>query len=160
MSDIGRWRYGDTNPIVGEAVDSAQTIDKGDCMYLVTDDVRPADQAGYAGGLATVQELFVDTFLGVAAQRSRNGDTDPVRILTTGEFEFDCAAATFELGDMVGMDDNSGATALESQKVIAVTDAARAIGVVTKRYSANTTSVLVRIYNYLNGGVQKGMSSA
>jgi hypothetical protein len=160
MADKMRWRTGDTNPIDGEAVDSAQTISIGDCLYLSTDDVRPADQIGYAGGLATTQELFVDSFLGVAMQRSRDGDTSAVRIATTGVFEFDCAAATFELGDLVGMDDNSTPDALESQKVIAVTDAARAVGVVVKRYSSNTTSVLVRITSSLEGGLQKGEASA
>lgn len=160
MADKMRWRYGDTNPLKGEGVDTAQTIDIGDCVYLATDDVRPADQAGYAGGLATVQELFVDTFLGVAMQRSRSGDTAPIRIAQTGTFEFDCASATFEIGDLVGMDDNAGASALESQKVIKVTDAARAIGTVVRQYSASTVSVLVQITNYLAGGLQKGMASA
>ena len=160
MANKMRWRYGDTKPVVGEAVDSAQTIDIGDCLYLATDDVRPADQIGYAGGLATTQELFVDSFIGVAMQQSRNADTDPVRIATAGTFEFICAAATFEIGDLVGMDDNATPDALESQQVIAVTDAARAVGVVEKRYSSNTTSVLVRITSSLEGGLQKGEASA
>ena len=37
-------------------------------------------------------------------QRSRSGETAPIRVATTGVFEFDCASGTFELGDMVGAD--------------------------------------------------------
>jgi hypothetical protein len=140
MADRMRWRYGETNPVVA-AVDSAQTIDIGDNVYQVTDDARPADQISYSS-LAQTQEDFVDSYLGVAMQRSRNGDTDPIRVATTSVFEFTCAAATFELGDLVGPDDNAGASALECQKVIAVTKAPRPIGRVDKRYASNTTLVL------------------
>lgn len=160
MADKMRWRYGDTNPIVGEEVLTGQTIDIGDLVWLDSDDVKPADQSSYAGGLATAQETLVDSFLGVAMQRSRSGDTDPIRIATTGVFEFDCAAATFEIGDLVGADDNTTPDALLPQQVIAVDDAARAIGVVVERHTANTTSVLVRITSSLEGGLQKGEASA
>lgn len=159
MADRMRWRYGDTNPVIA-AVDSAQTVDIGDLVYQETNDARPADQKTYSS-LAQTQEDFVDKFLGVAAQRSRSGDTDPIRVDTTGVFEFICAAATFELGDLVGPDDNAGGTALECQKVIAVTQASRAVGRVAKRYSSNTTLVLVEIVStIMKGGPQAGTASA
>jgi D-alanyl-D-alanine carboxypeptidase len=161
MADVFRWRYEEGNPVVGEEVLTATVIEQGDCIWLDSDDIKPASDSTYAGGLATSQELFVDNFLGVAAQRSRAGDTDPVRCNTTGVHEFICASATFELGDLVGMDDNAAPDALVNQQVIAVTDVARAIGRVAKREAAATTSVFVRINStVMNGGAQSGSSSA
>ena len=160
MADVMRWRYGDTNPVQASEVLTATVIAIGDLVWLDTDDIKPASDVTWAG-LAQTQDDFQDKFLGVAAQRSRSGDTTDVRVNTTGTFAFDCAAATFEEGDLVGPDDNAGGTALENQKVIAVTSEARAIGRVTKRYSSNTTSVLVRIVStVMLGGVQPGTTSA
>ena len=159
MSDNMRWRYGDTAPIMA-AVDSAQVLEIGDLLWQNTDDARPASQHAWTG-LNASQEAFVNNFLGVGMQRSRNADTDPVRIATTGVFEFSCASATFELGDLVGPDDNAGATALEDQKVIAVTDAARAIGRVAKRQASAGTTVYVEIRSTIMlGGPQSGIASA
>jgi len=159
MADNMRYRYGDTNPVTSP-VDSAQTIEIGDLVFLNTDDVRSASQSTYAGGLATSQETFVDNFLGVAMQGSDSGDTDDVRVATTGVFEFDCASATFEVGDLVGPDDNSGATALTPQQVIAVTQVARAIGRVAKRVGTAATSVYVQIEStIMSGGPQAGTES-
>ena len=41
MSDILRWRYGDTSPVV-IPVDSATVIEIGDLVYLDTEDAKPA----------------------------------------------------------------------------------------------------------------------
>ena len=96
MSDKMRWRYGDTNPVVA-AVDSGTVIEIGDLIYQDTDDAKPASSQADQGSETANQELFADNFLGVAMQRSRSGDTDPVRVATTGAFEFDCPSGTFEL---------------------------------------------------------------
>ena len=158
MSDKMRWRYGDTNPVVA-AVDSATVIEIGDLVYQNTDDALPASDLTFVG-LSQSQDNFCDEFLGVTMQRSRAADTDAIRVATTGVFEFACASATFELGDLVGVDDNAGATALEDQQVIAVTDAARAIGRVAKRVASAATSVLVDIRSdVMYGGVQGTTSS-
>ena len=75
-------------------------------------------------------------------------------------FEFDCAADTFELGDLIGVDDNAAADALMDQQVIKVTDPARAIGRAAKRYGSNTTSVLVDVRSgVMYGGVQGSTAS-
>lgn len=87
MSDKMRWRYGDTNPVIA-AVDSDTVIEIGDLLWQDTDDAKPAESV-----------CDVANFLGVAMQRSRAGDTGPVRVATTGVFEFDCLINTFELGD-------------------------------------------------------------
>ena len=59
-----------------------------------------------------IKQLFHDKFAGVAMQASRNGDTQPIRVATTGVFEFDCLRTTLEVGDLIGSDENAGGTAL------------------------------------------------
>lgn len=143
MSDTFRYKSGETNPVFNP-VDSAQIIEIGDLVFLNTDDVRAASQFTWGSSLAITQESFHDAFLGVAEQRSRSGDTDDIRVSTEGEFEFECDAATFEIGDLVGPAD-SGSSSLEDQKVVAVATENLAIGRVARRYASNTTVVRVRI---------------
>ena len=137
MGDKMRWRFGDTNPVLA-AVDSETVIEIGDLLFQDTDDAKPASEAAD-------QEQFADAFLGVAMQRSRAGDTDPLRVATTGVFEFDCRAGTFELGDLVGGDDNGVGSDLLNQWVAQVTAAKCAIGRVARREPLATTTVLVDI---------------
>jgi len=160
MANRMLWRYGETNPIMA-AVDSAQVIEIGDILYLNTDDARPVSQYTYGDSLGATQEAIIDTgFLGVAMQQSRNGDTDEIRVATNGVFEFDCASATFEVGDLVGVDDNSDGDTMMDQQVIAVNHPALAIGRVAKRVTSAATKVLVRIKSsVMEGGVQAGISS-
>ena len=154
MSDKMRWRYGDTNPVVA-AVDNATVIEIGDLVYQDVDDAKPASAQADQGSETANQELFADKFLGVAMQRSRSGDTDPIRVAATGVFEFDCPSGTFELGDMVGADENAGGNALLDQQVAAVSASKYAIGRVAKRVAAAATSVLVDIRStIMTGGVE------
>ena len=53
-------------------------------------------------------------------QRSRSGETAPIRVATTGVFEFDCPSGTFELGDLVGADENAAGNGLLNQQVAKV----------------------------------------
>lgn len=146
MSDNMRWRYGDTKPVESKAVASAVVIEIGDLVESASSGsaVTPADDHTWNTNLATTQEEFHDRFLGVATQRSRNGDDDPIVVATAGVFEFECAAATFEQGALVGPAKQSG-NALENQKVVGVASANLAIGRVVKPYTSNTTKVLVEI---------------
>lgn len=156
MSDTMRWRYGETNPVV-LPVDSATVIEIGDLVFLNTDDARPASMTSYGASLAATQETFHDLFLGVAMQRSRSGDTRPIRVATSGVFEFACASATFEVGARIGVDDNTGGTALENQQVIgtAANNPERSIGVCAKRVPSADTRVLVDIVSTIvRGGPQ------
>jgi len=154
MSDKMRWRYGDTNPVVA-AVDASTAIEIGDLVYQEVDDVRPASLLADQESEEANQELFADKFLGVAMQRSRSGDADPIRVATTGVFEMDCPAGTFELGDLLGVDEAAGGTALEDQQVAKVAASRLAIGRVAKRVSAAATSVLVDIRStVMTGGVE------
>jgi len=153
MTDKMRWRYGDTNPVIA-AVDSATVIEIGDLVYQDTDDAKPAAAQADQGSETANQTLLSDNFLGVAMQRSRAGDTDPIRVATTGVFEFDCPSGTFELGDLVGADEAASGTALENQQVAAVASADHALARVARRVATAATSVLVDIRStVMTGGI-------
>ena len=159
MSDKMRWRYGDTNPVVA-AVDSATVIEIGDILYQDTDDAKPASDQADQLTLAANQELLADNFLGVSMQRSRPGDTDPIRVATTGAFEFDCPSNTFELGDLIGVNEATSGTELEDQQVIGLAASINAIARVAKRLPTAAASVLVDIRStVMTGGVEGGSPS-
>ena len=131
-------------------VDSAQVIEIGDSCWLSVDDVRAAAAFTYVGSsLPHTQANFAKDFMGIAMEASVNGDTADITIMQEGVFEFDCAAAQFEVGDLLGQDDNTGGDALEDDQVIAIGENGYGpICRVTKRYSADTTRVeaeLVRV---------------
>lgn len=160
MADTMRWRYGDTKPVVA-AVDADTAIEIGDLLFHDTDDAKPSGYDSDADGegelwntnLATTQEAFHDAFLGVAMQRSRVGDSDPIRVATAGVFEFASPSATYELGALVGPDKTSGNN-LENQQVEAVATANLAVGRVARR-AASAVKVLVEIEStVLRGGPQ------
>lgn len=154
MSDTMRWRYGDTNPVV-LPVDAATVIEIGDLVYQETDDARPASAQADQATEAANQELFHDKFAGVAMQRSPSGDTTPIRIATTGVFEFDCLSAALEVGTLVGADEASNGTQLEDQLVAAVATPNLAVGRVVKRLNPAGTRVLVDVVSTLvYGGPQ------
>jgi len=156
MADTMRWRYGDTHPVV-MAVDVATVIEIGDVVHLNTNDALPASSINDIGGagpvnLAAAQELLHDAFLGIAMQRSRVGDTTPIRIATRGVFELDAASTTFEVGDLVGTDDDSAATALENQKVITVATENLAVGRVARSVTSADSRVFVEIVGTITHG--------
>lgn len=157
MSDTMRWRYGDTSPVV-LPVDSTTVIEIGDLIYLETDDARPASAQADQLTEAANQELFHDKFAGVAMQRSPSGDTTPIRVATTGVFEFDCLSATFEVGALVGVDEAASGTQLEDQVLAGVATPNLAVGRVVKRLNPAGTRVLVDIVStVLYGGPQAAM---
>lgn len=154
MADVMRWRYGETSPVMIPA-DSATVIEIGDLVYLETDDARPAGQQADQGSEAANQELFHDKFAGVAMQRKRAGETKSVRVATTGVFEFDMPTGTAEVGELFGVDENAGGTALLNQTVDQVASANLAIGRCVKRVNPADTKVLVEIVSTVTlGGPQ------
>ena len=154
MRDKLRWQYSDTNPVVA-AVDAATVIEIGDLVWQDADDAKPAAGQSDHGSEAANQAAFCDGFLGVAMQRSRSGETAPIRVATTGVFEFDCPPATFELGDLIGPDENAAGNALLNQQVETVAESRCAIGRAAKRQAIAATGVLVDIRStVMTGGVQ------
>jgi hypothetical protein len=150
MADVQRHKYGATDPAV-YAVDAAKVFSEGDLGYMEVDDARAADQMTYghtgsASALKDTQLEFAAKFAGVAlSKKDSTTVAGTVRLARSGVFEFACASATFELDSLVGPAANGGGTALENQKVVAVTDERRAIGRVAKRVSSAATKVLVSI---------------
>jgi hypothetical protein len=154
MANTMRWRYGDTSPVM-LPVDSTTVIEIGDLVYLNTDDARPASAQADQGTEAANQELFHSNFAGVAMQASPDGDTAPIRVATAGVFEFDCASATFEVGALIGADENGAGTALLNQTVVGVATADLAIGRCAKRVNPAGTRTLVDIVStVMKGGPQ------
>jgi len=152
-----RWRYGDTTPVM-LPVDAATVIEIGDLVYLDTDDAKPASSQADQGTEAANQEFFHDRFAGVAMQASRTGDTQSIRVASTGVFEFDCPSATFEVGAFVGADENGAGNALEDQKVASVATPNLAVGRCAKRLNPAGTRVLVDVEStVLKGGPQAAM---
>ena len=159
MSNTMRWRYGDTSPVM-LPVDSATVIEIGDMVYLDTDDAKPASAQADQSTEAANQALFHNKFAGVAMQRSRAGDTDPIRVATTGVFEFATAAATYEVGALVGADEAGSGTALEDQQVAGVAGAQYAVGRCAKRVNPADAKVLVDIVStVMYGGPQAAITS-
>lgn len=95
MSDRMRWRYENTNPVVA-AVCVDDEIEIGDLLWQDRVHARPAHEC-HSG------DTFRDLFLGVAMQRSPKGHPAPIRVATSGVFEFDCSPTTWCLGDPVGV---------------------------------------------------------
>lgn len=157
MADKKRDRWGDTQPVKSAPVATATVISIGDLCWqdsAAANTPKPASDVSWNVDLATTQADFIATFLGDAAQASASGDTDAIRLGTTGVYEFDCAAATFAIGDLVGPAKQTG-NLLENQKVAAVAGVTMAVGRVAEDVPANATTVKVRIFSKLaNGGVQ------
>src|SRR5882724_5729170 len=105
MSSTMRWRYGETHPIV-LPVASATVIEIGDLVYFDTGTVKPANALTYGASLAATQQTFHGKFAGVAMQQSRAGDTQDIRVASSGVFEFACASAIVEIGTRIGVDKN------------------------------------------------------
>lgn len=154
MANTMRWRYGETCPVM-LPVDSGTVIEIGDLIYLDTDDAKPAGAQPDQGTEGSNQQLFHDNFAGVAMQASRSGDTQPIRVATSGVFEFDCVSTTLEVGDLMSSDENGGGTALLNGTVVKVSNANAAIGRCAKRLNPAGTHVLVDIVSgVLKGGPQ------
>ena len=147
--DTMRWKYGDTNPVF-PAVDSATEIEIGDLLWQDVDDAKPASCQPAKDRVTLSQNAFADNFLGVAMQRSRSGDTNPIRVATTGVFEFDCPSGTFELGVLMGADEALHGS-LFNQRVASATRIGTGIGYVAKRVPTHATSVLVDIRSRVMG---------
>lgn len=157
MSDNMRWRYGDTNPVMLPVL-AATAIEVGDLVYFDGTSLLPAASQADGGVLADNQKAFHLVFAGVASQRHR-ANIDPagdIRVATTGVFEFDCASATFKVGDLVGPagTGSGGNVGVANQIVAAVAAVWLAIGRVAKK-GASITKVYVDIKSSLyKDGVQ------
>jgi len=154
MVDKMRWRYGDTNPVVATVL-SETIIDIGDMLYQDVEDhtAKPAS-AQPSQGAGEDQMCFKSYFLGVAMQRSNLGETHPIRVATTGVFEFDCPPENqWNLGDFVAPR-AWVSRGLCNQRVALSGHRTTAIGRVARAVPNPTESVLVDIRStVMTGGV-------
>ena len=122
-------------------VDADTIIEAGDLVFLDGDDVKPASDFTFTTDLATTQANFAAAFLGVAHQQSKAGETDDISVDVSPHavYEFDVNGATYEVGDLLGPDELSGA--IMNQQLEAVGSAALAIARAVE-YRANSSSLL------------------
>lgn len=145
-----RYFRGETRPRIAPVL-TAQAVAVGDLCGLSSGNVVRAEDTTWNTDLATTQAAFVPTFLGVSGQRKvaatarvdANGRDNVIRVDAGGFYEFDCASATFAVGDLVGPAKQSG-NGLESQKVVGVATESVAIGRVVEA-GTSVTKVLVDI---------------
>lgn len=154
MASTMRWRYGDTNPVM-LPVDVSTVVEIGDIVWMDVDDVKPASAQSDQGTELGNQQMLHDAFLGVAMQASPSGVSQPIRVATTGVFEFDCVSTALEVGDLIAPDEDGAGAALLNQTVAKVASAGAAIGRCAKRVNPAGTRVLVDIVSsILRGGPQ------
>lgn len=154
MSNTMRWRYGDTNPVMLPVAEST-VIEIGDLVYQSSGSALPASDLADVGTEAGNQEAFHDAFVGVAMQASPAGSADPMRVATSGVFEFDCLSTTAEVGDLLGVDEDGTGTSLTRQSLVKVATANLAVGRCAKRANPAATRLLVEIVStVLRGGPQ------
>lgn len=110
------WIHGDVNAVT-VTPDVNATIATGDLLWLDNGVCKPASDLTYSSSLQAMQELFHDAFLGVALEPSATSST-PIKVATTGIFEFPMATASVTIGSRLGIDDNDDGDALENQRVI------------------------------------------
>lgn len=161
MADVMRYRHGDTNPVVSPACNSGLLYEIGDLIYQASSgQIFPASSQPDQGAEAVNQELFACRFLGVAMQRSLIGEILPIRVATTGVFEFIClavGAGGWVLGSRLAPDENAAGTALLDQTVAFVVADNMAIGRVNRIASAGDLTVLCRIRSeIMEGGIDPG----
>ncbi len=145
MSDKMRWRYGDTNPVVAQPVADCE-IQIGDMVYQQANDLTAS--------LVDVEviETLEPQFLGIAMQRSSKGETTPIRVATTGVFEFDIADS--KLPQRLGQLIQPLTPFSDNQKVEHTTMFKWTIGRIAKRNPTGAETVLVDIRSQvMTGGV-------
>lgn len=155
-----RYIRGETNPLVAPVL-TAQAVAVADLVGLASGNVVRAEDEAWDTNLATTQTNFATKFLGVSGQKKvaatarvyGNSEDNKIRIDPQGVYEFDCAAATFAVGDFVGPAKQTG-NALESQKVVAVAGEALAIGRVAEA-GTGVTTVKVQILSKLLPGARQ-----
>lgn len=152
---VSQYQYGGSNPTIA-TVATAKAVAVGDLCGMSSGTLVKASDTTWNTDLATTQSDFRALFLGVSGQQKDanlarvfgNATDNVIRIDAGGVFVFDCASATFEVGDFVGPAKQTG-NALEDQKVVKVSTEATAIGRVVER-GTSITRVKIQILSVLN----------
>lgn len=89
------------------------------------------------------QKQFAEKFVGVAMQRSPDGDPRPIYVATNGIFEFECQGRLFRPGTLMTVSHRLARSALYNQRVAEAISAHIAIGRLI--VESQTTSINVQI---------------
>ena len=144
MPDQFRLRHTDVSHLVAE-VAPGTTVQIGDLVYLDSGKLRPAADLPDQGTLEANQARFATAFFGVAMQAATGSGSVLVRVAADGVFEMDCAARSWQLGELVAAAEQPGGTALENQQVAPAARPELALGYVVQDYPTATTRVKVRL---------------
>lgn len=145
------------------AFDGSIEVNQYDLMFHDSNDVKPASSQADAGTEDKNQRTFARLFAGLAGDSRKSTDTGAVAsfpVLTDVVVEMDCVSATFEVGDLVTIDEADSGTALEDQKLAKTTDASKAIGYCVKREGSATTRVQARLIGRNGGNAPANQRSA
>ncbi len=154
MANTMRWRYGDTNPVMLPVLSDTE-IEIGDLVYLDTNNAKPASSITDQSTLLLNQVALKNDFVGVAMQASPVGNTNSIRVATSGVFEFECDTATYEVGDLIGGTENTTGDELLDQSVEEANSISGTFGRCAKRVGTASKRVLVDIVStVLKGGAQ------
>lgn len=136
----------------------AANITIGQAVYLATGKVLPASSQADAGTLAGNQEAFHDAFVGFALEAATANQSALIPIATAGVMELDCASATFEIGDSVGLSEDGGGTYLLPTTGIAVASRNLALGRCCEKVAVAATRVKIAFQStVMFGGPQDMM---
>lgn len=152
---VPQYIQGDVNPISAQ-IATAKAVAKGDIVGEAAGTLVKASDTTWDTNLATTQTAFALLFLGVCMQTKTsttlarvpgNSVDNKIMVAPEGVYEFDCASASFNVGDYVGPAKQTG-NLLEDQKIAAVASAALAIGVVAEK-TTSATRVKVKLLSLL-----------
>ncbi len=80
---------------------------------------------------------------------------EPIRVATSGVFEFDCLPTTTDVGDLWGVDEDGAGVALLNQTIAKVATANLAIGRAARRINPAASRALVDVVStVMCGGPQ------
>jgi hypothetical protein len=151
MSSRLRFRSGPVQ-LHAVRVEAETVIAPGDLVYLDSGRVKPASEFAWDTDLATTQAAFADVFLGVSHGASAAGETDDVSVDLgpDGVYEFDVAAAEYEIGDLLGPDETD--EALSSVRLAGVAAAGRAIARAAEYRAAESDVLRARFASAFHPG--------
>jgi hypothetical protein len=120
-----------------------------DLMYHDTDNVKPASSQPDAGTEVDNQTAFAENFAGVAmSAKSTDQQSDelfPIAVQFLGEFP--CEPSTWEVGDLVAVDEDFTGSALENQKLVKTQSQTTSIGYCVRRSGSIADRVRVRLFS-------------
>ena len=148
MSNVMRHRYGAKNPVLVQ-VASGTVVEVGDLIALVSGYGKTFFQIAGAGRTNASMADCVQDFAGVVMQASASGETTPIRVATTGTFEYPCVAASVYTGYFA----NINSSALAQKVAVATSINSLTMGAIFPNNTGGVgvgagqqTSCLVRIY--------------